>query len=81
MINSVWYTAEMHDEVMTWLRNNNWDQIVLIAMLDAAIPYPDRYAEFGRPVTGIGYYPGQDKLIFVRCLLIIFYKHLPRISC
>ena len=54
MINSVWYTTDMHEQVMSWLRNNEWDQIVLIAMLDAAIPYPDRYTEFGRPVTGIG---------------------------
>jgi hypothetical protein len=69
MINSVWYTAEMHDEVMTWLRNNKWDQIVLIAMLDAAIPYPDRYAEFGCPVTGIGYYPGQGQVDF--CALFV----------
>ena len=58
MINSVWYTTEMHEQVIAWLRTNSWDQIILVAMLDAAIPYPDRYAEFGRPVTGIGYYPG-----------------------
>ena len=55
VINSVWYTKDMHDQVMSWLRENVWDQIVLIAMLDAAIPFPDRYAEFDRPVTGIGY--------------------------
>ena len=71
MINSVWYTHEMHDEVITWLRNNNWDQIVLIAMLDAAIPYPDRYAEFDRPVTGIGYYPGAGQVDF--CALFVDY--------
>ena len=64
MINSVWYTHQMHDEVISWLRNNAWDQIVLIAMLDAAIPYPVRYAEFGRPVTGVGYYPGSGQLDF-----------------
>jgi len=69
MINSVWYTAEMQEQVMNWLRTNNWDQIVLIAMLDAAIPYPDRYAEFGRPVTGIGYYPGAGQLDF--CALFV----------
>jgi hypothetical protein len=60
---------EMHEQVMTWLRNNNWDQIVLIAMLDAAIPYPDRYAEFDRPVTGIGYYPGAGQVDF--CALFV----------
>jgi hypothetical protein len=69
MINSVWYTSEMHDQVITWLRNNDWDQIVLIAMLDAAIPYPDRYTEFNRPVTGIGYYPGAGQVDF--CALFV----------
>lgn len=69
MINSVWYTGEMHNEVIIWLRNNDWDQIVLIAMLDAAIPYPDRYTEFDRPVTGIGYYPGAGQVDF--CALFV----------
>ena len=64
LINSVWYTNEMHDQVMAWLRNNTWDQIVLVAMLDAAIPYPDRYAEFNKPVTAIGYYPGAGQVDF-----------------
>jgi hypothetical protein len=69
MINSVWYTGDMHDQVMSWLQKNDWDQIVLVAMLDAAIPYPDRYAEFGRPVTGIGYYPGAGQVDF--CALFV----------
>ena len=69
MINSVWYTNEMHDQVMSWLHTNDWDQIVLIAMLDAAIPTPDRYKEFGRPVTGIGYYPGAGQVDF--CALFV----------
>jgi len=69
VINSVWYTTDMHEQVMTWLRNNPWDQIVLVAMLDAAIPYPDRYKEFDRPVTGIGYYPGTGQVDF--CALFV----------
>jgi len=69
MINSVWYTENMHEQVMSWLRSNTWDQIVLVAMLDAAIPYPDRYAQFDRPVTGIGYYPGVGQVDF--CALFV----------
>ena len=76
MINSVWYTNEMHEQVMTWLRNNTWDQIVLVAMLDAAIPYPDRYAEFGRPVTGIGYYTGAGQVDFC-ALFVDHFLHTP----
>ena len=76
MINSVWYTEEMHKQVMNWLRNNTWDQIILVAMLDAAIPYPDRYAEFGRPVTGIGYYSGVGQVDFC-ALFVDHFLHTP----
>jgi len=59
MINSTWYTKEYHQEVLEWLRNNRVDRIVLVSMLDAAIPQPSWYAEFGCPVVGVGYYPGR----------------------
>lgn len=74
VINSVWYTDDFHAQVQQWLRNNEWDQIVLIAMLDAAIPQPDWYTEFGRPVTGLGYYPGPGAVDF--CALFVE-KFLP----
>ena len=69
IINSVWYTDEMHESVTSWLKNNSWDQIVLVAMLDAAIPQPKLYKEFNRPVTGIGYYPGAGHVDF--CALFV----------
>ena len=69
VINSVWYTQDSHDYVLTWLRQNEFDHIVLVALLDAAIPYPDRYAEFNRPVSAIGYYPGAGHLDF--CALFV----------
>lgn len=62
VINSVWYTQEFHHTVMDWLRANAWDTLILVAMLDAAIPKPEWYAEFQRPVIGIGYYPGPNHL-------------------
>ena len=64
VINSVWYTQDYHDTVMSWLRTNCFDHIVLVAMLDAAIPRPERYAEFDRPVSCIGYYPGSGHVDF-----------------
>jgi hypothetical protein len=62
VINSVWYTQDFHQEVMTWLRTNSWDRIVLVAMLDAAIPRPDWYHEFDRPVIPVGYYAGPNQI-------------------
>jgi hypothetical protein len=79
MINSVWYTDEYHQSVMTWLRNNHWDQIVLIAMLDAAIPHADKYAEFNRPVTEIGFYPGVGQIDFCS-VFVDHFMDKPRLS-
>lgn len=62
IINSVWYTDVYHEQVMSWLRNNTWDRIVLVAMLDAAIPQPSWYEEFDRPVLTLGYYAGVNEL-------------------
>jgi len=74
IINSVWYSQQVHEQVMAWLRNNDWDQIVLVAMLDAAIPRADQYAEFDRPITGIGYYPGAGKVDFCAMFVDHFFQ-------
>ena len=58
VINSTWYSQESHQEVMTQLRTMQFDRIVLVAMLDPAIPHPAWYAEFDCEVVGIGYYAG-----------------------
>ena len=59
IINSVWYTHEYHQSVMTALRSMQFDTIVLVAMLDAAIPQADWYSEFKCRVVETGYYPGH----------------------
>jgi hypothetical protein len=69
VINSVWYTQEFHDLVMSWLRSNDWDRIVLVAMLDPAIPQPQWYSEFDRPVIPMGYYTGPNQIDLCAVLL------------
>jgi hypothetical protein len=69
VINSVWYTTEYHQQVLSWLRNNPTDRIVLVAMLDAAIPKSEWYAEFDCEVISLGYYPGDYSLDF--CALFV----------
>ena len=64
IINSVWYSTEYHQQVLAWLRNNLVDRIVLVAMIDAAIPRPEWYAEFDCEVISLGYYPGDHSLDF-----------------
>ena len=69
VINSVWYTTEYHQQVLAWLRNNPTDRIVLVAMLDAAIPKPEWYAEFDCEIISLGYYSGDYSLDF--CALFV----------
>jgi hypothetical protein len=64
VINSVWYSTEYHQQVLAWLRHNQLDRIVLVAMIDAAIPRPEWYAEFDCEVISVGYYPGDHSLDF-----------------
>jgi len=64
VINSVWYTDEYHQQVLTWLRNNPVDRIVLVAMLDQAIPQPNWYSEFDCEILTVGYYPGNHAVDF-----------------
>ena len=64
VINSVWYSTEYHQQVLVWLRNNQLDRIVLVAMIDAAIPRPEWYDEFDCEVVSVGYYSGDHSLDF-----------------
>ena len=75
VINSVWYTDQYHHEVMTWLRSNPVDRIVLIAMLDQAIPQPLWYSEFNCEVLAVGYYPGDYAVDF--CALFVEHYLIP----
>jgi hypothetical protein len=58
-VNSTWYGQERHAQTLQWLRNNPWDILVLVSMIDSAIPAADWFAEFDRPVIAVGSYPGS----------------------
>jgi hypothetical protein len=62
IINSVWYTDNYHAKVLDWLSKNHWDRIILVAMLDSAVPKPEWYSDFGKPVIPLGYYPGKNQI-------------------
>lgn len=79
VINSVWYTKDYHQQVLAKLRQLTFDQIVLVAMLDAAIPHPEWYQEFKCPVLAVGYYPGANQLDFW-ALFVDHYLTAPKIS-
>lgn len=64
LINSTWYTDDLHNETLSWLAQSDVDHIVLVAMLDGPIPRPDWYVSTGIPCHGIGYYPGNNEIDF-----------------
>jgi hypothetical protein len=64
IINSTWYGEQQHHTTIQWLQSHEWDRIVLIAMIDAAIPHPDWYQEFDRPVLAVGNYAGEHEITF-----------------
>lgn len=57
VINSVWYSHEHHAQTLQLIKDQNIQQVLLVAMLDAAIPQADW---FDVPTRSIGYYPGPD---------------------
>jgi hypothetical protein len=62
IINSTWYSQDYHNTVLEQLRNMQFSHLVLIAMLDPAIPQPEWFAEFDCKILCIGYYPGNYNL-------------------
>lgn len=62
VINSTWYTDEYHQEVLAYLQSTPVDYIVLIAMVDFAIPHAERYQEIDAKVIEIGYYTGPGEI-------------------
>jgi len=64
VINSTWYGEQQHHSTMQWLRSHAWDHIVLVSMIDAAIPHADWYQEFDRPVMAVGNYAGDHNIAF-----------------
>jgi hypothetical protein len=62
IINSTWYSQDYHQQVMTQLKAINPGRIILVAMLDAAIPQLDWYSSFNCEIRGLGYYRGPDEI-------------------
>lgn len=75
LINNVWYTKEYHQQVMSQLRTLEFDQIVLVSMLDASIASPEWYQEFNRPVYAVGYYPGKHTVDFWAMSVDKYFEH------
>jgi hypothetical protein len=59
IINSTWYSQEYHQQVLAKLRQTSFTHLVIVAMLDPAIPYSTWFAEFDCEIFCVGYYAGD----------------------
>ena len=62
VVYSTWYTDEYHQEIISYLKTNSVDYIVLISMLDFAITRSNRYQGIDSQVIEIGYYHGPGEI-------------------
>jgi hypothetical protein len=74
VINSTWYGQYQHAKTLRWLRHNEWDRLILVAMIDAPIPQADWFAEFDRPVDVVGSYPGDNGIVFWAQVIDQYYQ-------
>jgi hypothetical protein len=79
LINNTWYTNDYHQQVINQLQTLEFDQIILVSMLDASIASADWYQVFEKPVRTVGYYPGKDTIDFW-ALMIDQYFNYPKIN-
>lgn len=75
MINSVWYTQEYHQQVLAYLEQHQPDRIILVAMLDAAIPKPEWFT--CKDIVTAGYYSGKYELDYWALLMDKYFSKLP----
>lgn len=73
VVNSVWYSDFYHTHtVMPYLKANSIDRVVLVSMLDPAIPQADWFQGLAGEVVSVGYYPGAG---FVDYWALFLDKH------
>jgi hypothetical protein len=60
IINSVWYSNDYHQQVMTELQEIKPTHIFVVALLDPPIVDLSWFQELDCSVTGIGYYPNSN---------------------
>jgi len=76
VINSVWYGEQEHAKTCAELEQIEFDRIVLVAMLDAAIPQSSWFSQFKTPVFEVGYYPGKHSIDFWALAVDLYFKHI-----
>lgn len=79
VINSVWYSQDLHEKVRARLKHDPPDRVILISLLDPPIARPDQFRDIVNDVRCVGYYPGPDYIDFC-CLMVEEHMVLPDID-
>jgi len=74
LINSVWYTSEYHQQVISELRDLKPTHIFVIALLDPPNIKLEWFEELQCIVTGVGYYPGPGFIDYFALFIDRFYN-------
>lgn len=80
IINSTWYSEEYHQQVLEQLRGITFDHLVLVAMLDPAIPQPEWFAEFKCEIICVGYYTGPYNIDYWALFTDEYNHDVPSVS-
>lgn len=68
IVNSTWYTDDIHSEVVAYIKTNNIKNIILTSLCDAHIVRRELFEELEVNVFEIGYYRGPGFYdFFARC--------------
>jgi len=59
LVNSTWYTDEVHAMVVDYIRDNNIKNVIVASLCDAQIARRDMFEGLGVNVFEIGYYRGK----------------------
>jgi len=71
VVNSTWYGDQEHHNTVEDMQHNQIESVILVSMLDDAIP---RLDWFSLPAYGVGYYPGENEIDFWALLLEKYFQ-------
>ena len=64
IVNNTWYSDQAHERTVAGLDKNKPDRIVLVAMIDAANCYPERFLPWANDIRCVGYYDAPNDIDF-----------------
>ena len=77
VINSTWYGDQQHRDTKTWLSHHSVGRIVLVSMIDSAIPNRTWFADQSACIYEVGSYHGPNEIVFWAMVLDRWFRAWP----